>query len=303
MIIVPKQDPIILDSSIAIIEAGINVWDNVTTYNAGDTVQRNNGINRIYKATQSSTGLDPYADVNATTGVGTSWADYGATNYTRAFDALSSSKCSDASQIYYKFQTADIDSIFLGALSAYTVRIVVTNTDASAVLVDETIDTAERDVYDWFDWTFAVVEHINSITKSLPMAQNSTLEIYINGTDVSVGHIVFGRSINVGLTLREPNPVASVRSLTSKSRDEWGNIITRKKARYKRMTISCLIGTIAIDAMQSRLEGVVDKPCVFVGDEREGGHKALLIYGELKDHDMPIDTVLTAYQLEVEGYI
>lgn len=306
MIIAPKLEPIILDSNIDIIEDGVDVYDASSTYSTGDVVQINDNINRKYKATQDvPEGVTPINDVNATTGVGTYWLDYGATNYKKAFDELASSSCLNSDTIYYKFQTSDVDLLMLGGLSAITVRVKVVNTDTDTVLLDETYATTTREVYDWHDYTYAQAEKQTSFFMLLPMAYNTTLELWINTPDeiVSVGHVAFGRSKNVGLSLMDPKPTSSRRGLTTKSRDEFGNIITRKKARYKTMTISCLIDSTVIDIIEDRLDSFVDKACIFVGDERDGGYKALLIFGELKDHDMPIGLVKTTYQLEVDGYI
>jgi len=304
MIIAPKETPTILDTNIAQVEAGIDVWDSTVSYAVGSIVQINGTTNRIYKATVENTGVNPATDVNVITGVGSSWVDYGATNYYRAFDELSSSKCSNATQIYYKFQTSDIDLLMLSSLSAQSVRVVVTNTASSTVLLDETYDTTKRDVYDWVDWTYAPAEKQSQFFKMLPLAFDTTLEIYINDADIAeVGHIVFGRSKNYGLSLINPSPISSRRSITTKTRDEWGNIITRRKARYRRMNITCSINENAIDIIEDRLDSIVDTPCIFVGDEREDGYKTLLVYGELKDHDIPISAVKTKYQLQIEGYI
>ena len=69
------------------------------------------------------------------------------------------------------------------------------------------------------------------------------------------------------------------------------------------MKISCIIDSFSVDIIEQRLDDLADTPAIFVGDEREGGYNALLIYGELKDHDMPISVSKTKYQLEVEGYL
>ncbi len=304
MIIAPKQNVNILDSNINIIEENITVYDDEITYNAGDLVQLNANINRKYKAVQEAT-ISPIDDVNFITGIGTFWIDFGATNYKRAFDALGSSKTTQTDLIYYKFKTSDVDVLYLAGLSAMTVRVKITNMDNDDVILDETSLTSSRDVGDWFDWTYSVPEKNSIFYKILPMAYNTEMELWIESPNeiVEVAHIVFGRSKRYGLTITEPKPVSSRRSLTSKVRDEFGNIVTRRKAKYRRMSITCLIEAKEQDAIEERLNSISDTPCVFVGDEKDGGYKALSIFGELKDHDMPISLHTTTYQLEVEGYI
>jgi hypothetical protein len=300
-----RSEIIILDSNVSIIEDGVTSWNKDDTYKVLSLVQHNVS-NRKYKAIQDiPAGIDPVVDVNATTGIGTYWYDVESTNYLKAFDELGSSVCSNANEIYYKFQTSDVDTLYLGNLHALTVRVVVTDSDSGNILQDYTVDTTSREVYDWFDWTYSPVEFNNSYFVNLQMAYNTTLEVYIQNQNstTSVGHIAFGRGINVGLTLADPAPTVSKRGITSKTRDEFGNIVTRKKARYSRITINCIIDSSSVDIVENRLEKFVDTPLIVVGDDREGGYKALLTFGELKDHSMPIGISKTQYTLEIEGYL
>ena len=310
MIIAPRTAANILDTNIDQVENGIAVYDNDTAYNTKDTVQVNGDTNRLYEAIQdvpaNDANADPVVDVNPTTGIGEYWFDRGTTNYKRAFDELGSSKCSNADSIYYKFQISDIDTLMIaGVENVATVRVVVTNNSTDEVMLDVTEDLTLRDVYDWADWTYAPLEFKKSYFKLLPIIYDATLEIYLDNTGltVEVGHIAYGRSLNYGLTLINPAPTSSMRGITSKRRDKFGNIITRRKARYKRMKITCIIDSIAIDIIEERLNNLADKPAIFVGDARDGGYRALLLYGELKDHEMPISVSKTQYQLQVEGYL
>ena len=307
MIIAPRIEANVITSNIAVVEAGIPVWDATATYNLKDKVQVNGTTNRIYEAVQAvPVGINPVDDVNPTTGVGTYWFDRGATNYMRAFDELSSSKTTNVDSIYYKFGISDVDVLLLEGLNnAATVRIVVTDNANGNVVKDTTYDVTTRDVYDWFDWTYEPSEYKRTFFALLPLVYDATLEIYIDntGATVEVGHIAYGRSKKVGLSLISPSPVTSMRGVSTKRRDEFGNIITRRKARYRRMKISCVIDTKTLDRIEERLNDIADTPAIFVGDEREGGFRSLLVYGELRDHDMPISLVKSVYQLEVEGYL
>ena len=307
MIIAPRTDPNILDSNVAVIESGIPVWNSSDTYNLKDKVQVNGTTNRVYEASQDvPAGVDPTTDVNKTTGIGTYWFDRGATNYMKAFDALESSQCENTDSIYYKFDISDQDIIMFENIdTVMNIRLVLTDTNIGTVVLDKTEDTTTRDVYDWFDWTYVPIEYKKSYFARLPLHYDATLEVYLThtGSTVKVGHIAYGRSKNYGLSLIKPNPVVSMRGITSKRRDAFGNIVTRRKARYKRMNINCVIDSVSVDLIQERLNSLADTPAIFVGDERDGGYRALLIYGEVKDHDMPISISKTQYQLQVEGYI
>ena len=307
MIIAPRTDANIVTTNIAQIEAGVAVYDPTLAYSLNDVVQVNGTINRIYEATVAvPAGIDPSKDVDPITGIGTYWFGRGVTNYKRAFDPLSSSRTSNADRIYYKFGVSHIDSLMIdGVKNVKTIRVVVTNNVNSLVVFDKTFNMTKRDVYDWYDWTYNPTEYLRSFFVSLPMIFDASLEVYIDntGATVEVGHIVYGRSKRFGLSLAKPSPISSTRSITSKKRDKYGNFITRRKARYKRMTINCNIDSKSVHIIENRLNDLADVPSIFIGDEREGGYKALLIYGELKDHNMPISVSRTTYQLQVEGYL
>ena len=303
-----RADVDINDTNIDQTEAGIDVWDSGTDYVLKDVVQVNGTTNRIYQAVQDApAGNDPVADVNPETGIGTYWFDRGATNYMRAFDELSSSKCSHDDSIYYKFNISDMDTLMIdGIRNAATIRVIVKDAaNDDAVRMDKTFDIRIRSVYDWFDWTFIPNECERNFYLHLPVIYNSTLEVYIDNdsNNIEAGHIAFGRSMNFGLSLIDPSPTVSMRGTSSKSRDDFGNIKTRRKARYKRMSITCAVTTRAVDLIEERLNWLADQPAIFIGDERDGGHRALLLYGELKDHDMPISAVMSKYKLDVEGYL
>jgi len=304
MIIAPKITPNILDSNINKIEDGIEVWNSDDTFATNAIVQVEDST-RLYKAIKDvEQGVNPIDDVNEFTGYGEFWYDIGATNYYRAFDEKGSSKTTNENEIYYKFQISLVDTLMLENIEASEVQIRITNNENNEIIQDLTLETTFRDVSDWWEWTYAEDEYVRTTGAILNMVFDATLEIWIRNTGVvSVAHIVYGRSRDVGLSLADPAPTVSTRGVTSKTRDEWGNIVTRKKARYKRMSITCLINAVSIDQIQNRLEKFVDIPLIIVGDERQDGFKSLAIFGEIKDHDMPIGTTTTKYQLEVEGYI
>jgi len=308
MIAAPRDTPVILDSNIPVIETDIEVYVDTKAYKVRDKVQINSDTNRIYKAYKDvPAGISPTEDVNPTTGRGSYWFDDGATNYKRAFDELGSSTCKNAESIYYKFAISDIDVLMLSNLKATTVKIKIVNLDANVVLLEKEYFTQTRKVFDWQEWTTEPAEYSSTFYKILPFAFNATLEIWINNTaeNAEVGHIAYGRSKNYGLSLVDPKPVSSRRGITSKTRDSSGNIVTRRKSRYRRMKVTCMIETDSVDILEDRLEVIVDTPCIFVGDEKDGGIKALLIYGELKDHDtaIAVKDTYTTFILEIEGYL
>ena len=306
MIIAPVETPVILASNVPQVEVYVLVWNSTDTYLLGDEVQVNGSVNKKYKASQNvPAGVDPSVDADKDSGVGTYWVYIEATNYAKPFEVLNSSVATQADSISYTFAMSDIDVMLLTSLHAKTVQVIVTNLDNGVVVSDETYTTWQREVYYWFDWTYAKEEYKTKLTVELPLIYNASVQVILSdvGNTVQIGHLVYGRSQDVGLTLANPAPTTTRRSLTSKSRDDFGNIITRKKIRFWQMSINCLIDSVSIDIIEDRLEKFVDTPCIIVGDFRTGGYETLSIFGEIKDHDMPIGISKTQYKLEVEGYL
>ena len=301
MLVIPKVDVSIVSSNVATIDPNFNQWVagyNTTGYMIGDFVQIVS-TDTIYRSAKDNNLIDPLTDT-----YNESWIEYGATNYKKAFDSKRSSKCENADTIYYEFSTSDIDSVSLMGLEAKTVTVKLTNNATATVMLEETIDTLERDVYDWYDWTYAQVDHISSLYKALPLVFDGKLEITIDNTGsiAKVSHIIYGRALQLGLTLAEPMPIASIRNIASKTRDVFGDLKTEVNITYKRMLVNVILNSVAVDRVQNRLEKLNGIPCMFVADEREGGYASLSIFGVHKDFDMPIGVSITKYQLEIEGF-
>jgi hypothetical protein len=300
MLVVPKQGVIIIESNVPEIDTDFDVWDAGTNYNTGDFVQvvENHTIYRSV-AIDGNIGNDPRDDEFSE-----NWVSYGNTNYKKAFDPKRSTKCKNTDSIYYKFLISDVDSLALIGIQAKTVNIKVTNNLTATVIYDEDFETLDRDVYDWHDWTYAVSEYKNSIFTKLPMAFDAFLEITLENTGgiAEVGHIAFGRSLNIGLALIKPEPVASIRNIASKTKDVFGDNVTELSVTYKRMIVNVILNSISIDKVQNRLEKLNGIPCLFVADERVDGFSSLIIYGLHKDFDLPIGLTMSQYQLEIEGF-
>jgi len=305
MLIAKVEDVNIVSSVVEVVEAGVPVWDVNTSYAVDDEVQINGTTNKKYKAIVANTGVDPLIDVQGEATNGTTWFFSGYTNYAKPFDELNSERSERNDEISYVFSVSDIDLLLLTGVVAKNIEVIVTNLATNTIVFDETYEMFSRGVYDWFDWTYAETEYKSTFSQQIPPVYDATLEIKLTNAahTVEVGHICYGRSKDLGLTLVDPSPKSSMRSISSKTRDIWGNIKTRKKQRYKRATINCLIDSASIDIIEDRIEGFVDTACIIVGDERDKGYKSLSILGELKDHDMPISVSKTKYTLEVEGYL
>ncbi len=300
MLIVPRDEPNISSSNVLVEEAGITVYDpddTQATYNTDQKIQYNG---YIYKALKDGlVQIDPETNP-------LSWKNEGRTNYYRMFDVSMNSATTNPDTIVYEFIVEDVDTLALFGLTAKTVKIELIN-DLGEVIYEEEKETYNRRTPDWYEWTYARPTYNRSVVfQNIMMSFNATLKVTIDntGTDAAVSHLTYGRSMDIGWTLISPEPVSSIRNLISKEKDSTTGVVTTENSMtYKRVVANVLIDNISLDEIQEFMEDYTVTPCLYIGDERDGGYRALMVYGLYRDFDMPIGRTKTVYQLEIDGVI
>lgn len=297
----PKQEVVILSSNVSTAESGMSLYSEGTTYKEYDYCYTTDGNIWRFSDVTTASGINPETDTTS------KWSYFGKTNYYRAFDPYRSSSCTNADTITYSFSVTDIDTLTFLKLNAKSVSVSLINDDTGETVISETYETYDRDVYDWHDWTYAQSEFISSLYIPFNhMVLNGTLSVTIDntGSTASVGHIVYGRSLALGVTLASPEPVASIRNITSKERNQYTGVIELSDPiTYKRVTCNVLVDSASVDRTNNRLEKLNGTPCLFVGDNREDGYSSLMAFGLHRDFDQPIGAIKTQYQIQIEGFI
>lgn len=298
MIFVPQQEVNILDSNVAEVEVGIDVYSHATTYNTYDLVQHNG---EVFESL-ADTNLD---NTPVPSSLSLFWNYKRKVNYYKLLDDKMNTSTQNADTITYTFLVSDVDTVCFFGLAATNIKIEL-YTLQDLLLYEKEIETYNRTVSDWSRWTVAKSSYKTiAFFKDIPYVYEAKLKITIRniGNIAKCAHIVYGESVDMGITLVGTKPTSSIQNIISKEKDEYGNIITANSMTYKQVTASVLLDTNSVSEVQNLLEKYTVTPLLFVADEREGGIDSLICFGYYKDFDMPIGISKTEYSLEIEGII
>lgn len=295
-VVVPE--PVIINSSnVSVIESGIAVWSSSQSYGLGIEVQKGEDIFESLKANNSDV---PVAETTTL-----SWTYKRKTNYKRMFDNSMTSTTANVNHITYELTTNDIDVIAFFGLEATSLKVELRGYNNTLIYSKE-IDLYTRVVTDWANWSTSRAEfRKTAFFREIPFVWGGKLTVNIMNVNgiAKCSHCVFGMSKDLGITLRDPKPVSSIRNVIDKSRQSDGSIKTENSMTYKRVVANVLLDTSRVSEVQNILEVYTVTPALFVADEQEGGIECLCIFGIYKDFDMPIGLDNTEYQLEIEGVI
>lgn len=295
MILVPKQDPIIISSNVPAQDYA--EWSSVTTYGLGAYTQKNN---KIYKSM-----IDANLDKDPEVVGDTVWYYVDVSNRLKAFDAFQNTATINANSIEYLFSVSDVDTIGFFGVEATSITVSVLNSSEDVVQTFS-YDMTERDVSNWWEWTYNPLEYKSTlIITTLRMLYSAKLHVVITntGTDAKVAHIVYGRSQSLGLTLFNPLPTTKTINLISKSKGSDGTVIEQNPLLYREITVNVMLDNATEDLVDARLAKRNGKASLFIGDERDGGISALSVYGFHEDFSLPIGIGKTIYQLTIQGVI
>lgn len=299
MKLVPRAAIDIVSSNISIIEEGIDVWESnypngaATGYALNSIVQHGTDI---FKSLIDNNTAVPVVETNL------NWLYQGKTNYYRMFDADRNTVTSNEGSITYTFNINDVDTVAFFNVVAETINLVVKNQEGNEVY-NKSADLITREVTNWLEWLTEPFETKNKyIAANLPLYYNATLTVTVSNSvptkTVSCGHIVFGTSRDLGAVLF--NPVASIRTNVNETIKN-NNVVIENTLVRKRIYLSVLIDSTNVDRAYNLLEKYVTTPCLFVGDQKEGGYTVLSAFGYYKDFDMPISLNTTEYEIEILG--
>lgn len=290
MQIVPQQEVNLISTNVP--ENTEPAYDSEETYSEGDKVQLKN---KIYECEVNNTiRIDP--ETNPLT-----WYYIGYVNKWAMFDYFMTSKTTTSGTIEVELGTQDVDSLALFGLYADSVTIELTNNIDSSVIFSKTTSLVDYEISDWWEWTYTQPTYKGDLFFRLPMVYDGTLKITIEQRDgiSKCAYVAFGQSQNVGCTLHGAK--VSYRSNSYKTRNKMGQVYLQKNISWKRATIPVFVVDKRIDDIESKFKNIEGVPTLFIGDEREGGFEALLIFGFYRDFDIPIGANSSSYEIEVES--
>lgn len=126
---------------------------------------------------------------------------------------------------------------------------------------------------------------------------NGQVTVTITGPgDVSVGTLLIGRLVSLGIT--EASPTAGITDYSRKDVDEFGEVTIVQRAWAKRMTARALIRTDALDVVANRIAAVRARPSLWIG---QAGLDSLTVYGFFKDFSIEVGESVSKLSLSIEG--
>lgn len=253
-------------ASSSVAENDYPAWSASTGYAAGQRVIVAS-THRIYESEVNvAVGQDP----TSTTGY---WTDIGPTNRWAMFDQSLGTLTSAAGSISVVLNAVNVNALALLDVTGATVRVQATG----------------------YDQTHNVVDHAVTFL-DLPLTTGSiTVTITGSGT-VSVGTLILGRLVTLGIT--EESPTAGITDYSRKDVDEFGAVTVVERSWAKKMAARSLFRTDALDLVANRVASVRGAPALWIADDATS---SLTVYGFFKDFSIEVGETVSTLALSVEG--
>lgn len=270
------------------------------TYLLGDQVVVSTEHSKYQCVADPSTTDDPVAGAAKTV---PTWVRISATNRYAMFDANNGTQSIADQTITVRVNASQyIDSIALfNVTGSYQVQIIM-NDPLEGEVYNEIIETVDNtQVIDAWTYYFSPIIFIDKFVKlDLPPYANAYIEVIVTGGDtVGLGSLVIGNLKDLYQTVYGTKVNLLNRSIIED--DGFGNYnITERPSSY-RVTYEIRYPTIETNAVLSRLEPLIDKLAVWIGEEEEE-YRYTLHYGFYKDSDIfPSSPSISELNIEIEG--
>lgn len=260
------EGPALIASSVN--EADYPEWDGGLPYPKGARVIKA-ATHRTYEsAIDGNAGNDP-------AGVSGKWFDIGPTNRWAMFDQALGTATTGAGAIAVEVQSGVVGGIALLDIVATSVRVQIGG------YYDQIKQPTPSGTVTFLD---------------IPNATDSAVITISGPGTVSVGTLLIGRLVDLGLT--ETSPTAGITDFSLKETDQFGAVTVVERAWAKRMSLRSVIRTDAIDIVAGRIAAVRAQPSLWIGSD---GIDSLTIYGFFKDFAIEVDANISKLSLAIEG--
>lgn len=172
-------------------------------------------------------------------------------------------------------------------LEGMSAHVTITDTDENEVLLDEEFsllnDIPHLSLFEYYFEPIICTDVF--IRTDLPMPLKGTLSVELDPGDedmqAKIGHVVVGRDRYLGMTKYDAE--VSITDYSRKIVDEFGKTTLVRRSFAKTASLPLYLHPDSSDAVTRILQDIRSKPCVFEGDNRDDGYKALSIWGWLED--------------------
>ena len=298
-VIVPK--PITLVSS-NVPEEDYPVWDENTTYNAGDIVLveglGDNSITKKYQSIEdNNTGNYPPKAVDK-------WQDLGATNRWAMFDEYTTTQTENDNSIDVTFTCNKISHIALFNIEATHATIEVYDPENDSLIKSYDINLRLDRSTSWSDYFFGDFYYRTAYIQTIPFSfEDVKVRVVLDGLSrVKCGLLVAGRYHYIGCTywgLR-----TGILDFSKKEIDKFGITYLSEGPWSKRAEFDVEIPNGSVGKVQKLLADLRATPCVWDANNDDTDYDNLIIYGFYKDFDIILrGAVVSKCTITIEGLI
>ena len=260
------------------------VWSATKTYAKDDKVRYEHNIYLSLAASnKNNKPSENWSGENA------KWGKYGATTpYKMLDDYVETQTEAPAGQkLTFTVPFNRATAFALLNLEGAAARVVITDTDENEVLFDEEFsllnDISHLSLFEYYFEPLVYTDVF--IRTDLPMPLNGTMRVELDPGDESmvakVGHVVVGRDRYIGMTKYDAE--VGITDYSRKIVDEFGKTTLIRRSFAKTASLPIYLHPDNSDGVTRVLQDIRSRPCVFEGDNRDEGYKALTVYGWLED--------------------
>lgn len=237
----------------------------------------------------------------------TRWLEVSPTNRWAIFDEQVGTSTTGGTSITYLLKLGRINSLALLELDASNIEVSVVSGTEVVYKASTDLNSANS-VGDWYQYFYEPIYQQNALVitnladtslLNIPAYGEAVLAVTIRGlSSVSCGVLVAGLSADLGST--QNSPKFNIIDYSRKEPDDFGNYTLVKRKFSKRMSITVMLKSTAVDGLVNILTQYRATPLVWIG--ADSLYTSLIVYGFYKDFDINIDNILYSYcDFEIEG--
>jgi len=214
------------------------------------------------------------------------WLDVGPANTVAMFDDRISTETQQAGSDDLVVRLAPgktVTTVAMFGVKASRVRVQVFDDDVQTF--DQTQELLPDNVADWFQYFTAPVDQLASrlLFSGLPCYFYSQILITFEGTDIAVGAVTFGESIELG-TSPLLGAEIGMDDYSVKETNEYGETLfeERDSADYQNLTV--LVDKVRLNAVSVLLRRLKSMPTVLIGSDDPDYAESLINLGWIGSH-------------------
>lgn len=269
------------------------------TYNAGDERIKTT-THRNYRAT-STTNEDPEVGVLSDP---PTWIDFAPTNKYAMFDSVNGTVSTDSTALDVDITPGEVANSVSGfnITGASTVTVIMDD-PADGEVYNTVIDMVDNsDIFDYWEYFFEpIINKTEFSLLGLPAYNQATLSINFAGdADISVGTLVIGKEINLGIARYGGS--LKLLDFSKKTQDEFGNFIITQGRTSKLVEFDVAIPAKKTKFVFNTLSALTTTPSVWIGSDDIDD--ASLVFGYYRDSQINISNpTFNDCTITVEGLI